>query len=118
MTGFSLSSRPQRRDPVKLHQDTHTYYVYIMSNPRRTVLYIGMTNNLERRVAEHKSHALKGFTDRYNCTELVYFEEAPSIEVAITREKQLKKWNRRKKEVLIATLNPDKRDLSVGLGFD
>ncbi|OGL30808.1 excinuclease ABC subunit C [Candidatus Saccharibacteria bacterium RIFCSPHIGHO2_02_FULL_47_12] len=94
----------------------NTYYVYIMSNPRRTVLYIGMTNSLERRVAEHKSHKVKGFTDRYNCTELVYFEDVPSVKEAIAREKQLKKWSRSKKETLISTLNPERLDLSTELG--
>jgi predicted GIY-YIG superfamily endonuclease len=78
-----------------------TYYVYIMSNPIRTVLYIGMTNNLERRVEEHKSHAIPGFTDKYNCVELLHFEEVSDVRTAIEREKQLKKWSRSKKDALI-----------------
>ncbi|WP_197735963.1 tRNA glutamyl-Q(34) synthetase GluQRS [Arabiibacter massiliensis] len=89
------------------------YSVYIMSNPRRTVLYIGVTNDLERRVAEHKSHAYKGFTDQYNATDLVYHETCGRIDDAIAREKQLKGWTRRKKEALVERLNPDWRDLST-----
>ena len=84
-----------------------------MSNPRRNVLYIGVTNNLDRRVAEHKSHDVPGFTHRYNCTDLLYFEDTPPVEAAIAREKELKKWSRSQKEALIAGLNPDKRDLSL-----
>jgi len=90
-----------------------TYFVYIMSNTRRTVYYIGVTNDLERRVAEHKTHALPGFTAQYNCTELIYFEDTPSIDAAINREKQLKRWSRKKKEILIDRLNPERRDLST-----
>lgn len=90
-----------------------TYYVYIMSNPTRTVLYIGVTNDLERRVLEHKTKAIEGFTAKYNCVDLVYFEDTPNIEAAIIREKQLKKWSRSKKEWLIDTLNPSRTDLST-----
>ncbi|HTB49028.1 MAG TPA: GIY-YIG nuclease family protein [Verrucomicrobiae bacterium] len=84
-----------------------------MTNPGRSVLYIGVTNNLDRRVTEHKSHITPGFTDRYNCTVLLYFEDTPSIKAAIAREKQLKKWNRAKKEILINQQNPQRRDLST-----
>lgn len=84
----------------------------MMSNHRRTVLYIGVTNNLDRRVAEHKSASIPGFTKLYNCTDLLYFEDTPSIEAAIAREKQLKGWRRSKKEALIDCLNPERRDLS------
>jgi len=84
-----------------------------MSNSRRTVLYIGVTNNLDRRVAEHKSHMIPGFTDRYNCTDLIYFEDTYSVKDAIAREKQLKRWSRSKKEVLIVAVNPTKGDLST-----
>lgn len=93
--------------------EANVYSVYIMSNPRRTVLYVGVTNDLERRVAEHKSHAFKGFTDRYNATDLVYCETCGRIDDAIAREKQLKGWTRRKKEALIERINPDWRDLSA-----
>ncbi len=89
------------------------HYIYIMSNPSHSVVYIGVTNNLERRVAEHKAHAVPGFTDTYNAVELVYFEEGPSIEEAIRREKQLKSWSRAKKNRLIESMNPDWRDLAA-----
>ena len=87
------------------------YYVYVMANPART-LYIGVTNDLERRVYEHKTGSIPGFTSRYGLTRLVYYEETESIEAAITREKQLKGWLRRKKLELIECMNPDWRDLS------
>ena len=77
------------------------------------MLYIGVTNDLERRVAEHKSHVFKGFTDRYNATDLVYFETCGRIDDAIAREKQLKGWSRQKKEALVERLNPNWRDLSA-----
>lgn len=89
--------------------------MYIMTNSRRTVLYIGVTNDLERRVLEHKANSIKGFTATYNCTDLLYFEEVRSVEAAIVREKQLKGWRRSKKEQLIEGLNPGRRDLSTGL---
>jgi putative endonuclease len=87
------------------------YYVYIMASPSR-VLYIGVTNNLERRVYEHRQKLIEGFTKRYNITRLVWFETTPSIEAAITREKQLKGWLRARKIVLIELMNPEWRDLS------
>jgi putative endonuclease len=90
------------------------YYVYILSNRHRTVLYIGVTNNLERRVIEHKSKVNKGFSNTYNCDQLVYFEEYQHITVAIAREKRLKKYPRRWKESLINEFNPDWLDLSSG----
>ena len=93
----------------------NTYYVYIMSNRWRTVLYIGVTRDLVRRVAEHKRHLHSGFSDHYNCTELMYLEDTPSIDAAIAREKQLKGWRRSKKEALIDTINPERRDLASGI---
>ncbi len=86
-----------------------------MSNSQRNVLYIGVTNNLERRVYEHKKSLISGFTHRYGCTDLVYFEESNSIELAIAREKQLKKWGRAKKEALIDLDNAERKDLSGDL---
>jgi putative endonuclease len=76
------------------------YYVYIMSS-RRRVLYIGMTNNLARRVYEHQHKLLPGFTSRYNITQLVYFDSTSDVRAAIAREKQIKKWSRSKKIALI-----------------
>lgn len=93
----------------------NTYFVYILSNRHRTVYYTGVTNNLARRLYEHAHHLVKGFTDKYNCAELLYYEESPDVNTAIAREKQLKKWSRLKKLALIETLNPDLRDLSTSL---
>jgi putative endonuclease len=87
------------------------YYVYIMTNKSRT-LYVGMTNNLERRVWEHKQKISEGFTKRYNITLLVYYEAYSDVRDAIAREKQVKDWRREKKIALIETLNPTWRDLS------
>jgi putative endonuclease len=88
------------------------YFMYIMTNSTRTVLYTGMTNNLERRVAEHKAHQNKGFTDNYNVTSLVYYETFESPKDAIAREKQIKKWSRVKKKMLIDQMNPVWEDLA------
>jgi len=76
------------------------------------VLYIGMTNDLVRRVCEHKNELLDGFTKNYKCKKLVYFECSNSVESILEREKQLKRWSRIKKEKLIDSLNPDWKDLS------
>lgn len=89
-----------------------TYYVYIMSSGRRT-LYVGVTNDLERRVYEHREKLYEGFTKRYNVTHLVYFESFTDVRIAIAREKQLKGWSRTKKLALIRSANPDWRDLST-----
>lgn len=89
------------------------YYVYIMSNVSRT-LYVGVTNDLERRVYEHKQKLIDGFTRRYNLTMLVYLETTPEITSAIAREKEIKRWRREKKTALIETLNPEWQDLSAG----
>jgi putative endonuclease len=88
------------------------YYVYILSNKRNTVLYTGVTNNLKRRVAEHKSKAVSGFTSRYNVNKLVYYETFVSIVKAIAREKQIKAGSRAAKERLIKSMNPEYKDLS------
>ncbi|MBI5096880.1 MAG: GIY-YIG nuclease family protein [Nitrospirae bacterium] len=88
------------------------YYVYIMTNKSRT-LYTGVTNNLERRVYEHKQKLVPGFTAKYNITRLVYFEETGDIQEAIAREKQIKGWLRTKKIALIKSVNPAWEDLSA-----
>ncbi|MBO4471882.1 MAG: GIY-YIG nuclease family protein [Clostridia bacterium] len=90
----------------------NTYYVYILSNEYNNVLYVGVTNNLSRRVYEHKTGALDGFTKKYNVHKLVYFESCHDIEEALAREKQMKNWSRIKKVVLIEKMNPDWKDLS------
>ena len=86
------------------------YYVYIMSNKSKT-LYTGVTNNLGRRVYEHKNKLNEGFTKKYNITKLVYFEVTNSIEEAIKREKQLKNWKRQWKIELIESVNKEWEDL-------
>jgi putative endonuclease len=87
------------------------YYVYIMTNNSET-LYVGISNNLERRVYEHKKHLINGFTKKYNITKLVYYEISNDILSAIAREKQIKGWRRSKKIDLIKQVNPEWNDLS------
>jgi putative endonuclease len=83
-------------------------YVYIMTNKNKTTLYIGVTNDLQRRIDVHKSHFNKSsFSDKYNLEYCVYFEEYPFFDLPIKREKELKKWSRFKKEQLINTVNPE-----------
>ena len=89
-----------------------SYFVYILASARNGTLYIGVTNNLERRMYEHSHHLQSGFTDTYNVTRLVYFEETSSVEAAIAREKQLKNWRRAWKLELIEKENPEWRDLT------
>ena len=93
-------------------------YIYIMTNKRKTVLYIGVTNNLVRRVYEHKKHLVENsFSDRYNLEYCIYYEEFPYFALAIKREKELKKWNRQKKEELINRKNPEWKELVTEKGF-
>ena len=88
-----------------------------MSNKNNTVIYIGVTRNLLKRVYQHKTKATIGFTSKYNCSKLVYFEEFNDISLAITREKQLKAGNRKRKEDFINSKNSDWEDLSKGWLF-
>ena len=88
------------------------YYVYILTNWNNKVLYIGVTNELPRRIYEHKNHLVKGFTDKYNVTKLVHYEIVNDVNSAIAREKQLKKWRHEKKVWLIEQDNSSWRDLS------
>ena len=88
------------------------YYVYILTNKNNTVLYTGVTNNLERRLYEHKNKLIDGFTKRYNVDKLVYYEVTTDIESAIAREKQIKAGSRKKKLELIDKINPAWNDLS------
>jgi putative endonuclease len=90
-----------------------TYYVYIMTNRTRR-LYVGVTNDLGRRVYQHKHHVMPGFTSKYFLERLVYFEETNDVRAAISREKELKGWRRSKKIALIEKLNPRWSDLSCG----
>lgn len=85
----------------------HNYFIYIITNKNRTVLYIGVTNDLQRRIYEHEKESIPGFAKKYNCHYLIYYEHFQSVEDAIDREKQIKKWRREKKENLIKEFNPD-----------
>jgi putative endonuclease len=91
---------------------TKTYYVYILSSKRNGTLYIGVTNNLERRLYEHKNNLIEGFTNKYNVHHLVYYEDVNDIQTALQREKQLKRWTRKWKLELIEKVNPGWRDLA------
>ncbi len=87
------------------------YYVYIITNKNNTVLYTGVTNNLERRMYEHKNKIVKGFTQKYNLYKLVYYETTTDVNIAIAREKSIKNLLRVKKESLINSMNPGWKDL-------
>ncbi|MDP8212942.1 MAG: GIY-YIG nuclease family protein [Candidatus Zapsychrus exili] len=88
------------------------YYVYMLANKHNNVLYTGVTNNLERRVYEHKNKLVDGFSKKYNCDKLVWFEHTECIEGAILKEKQMKKWKREIKDREINKINSQWRDLS------
>lgn len=88
------------------------YYVYILSNYTNSTLYIGVTNDLKRRIYEHKNKLISGFSSKYNVNKLVYFEETTDIKSAIQREKNLKKWKREWKDELIKKNNPSFYDFS------
>ena len=88
------------------------YYVYMMTNAHKSVLYTGITNDLVRRVYEHKHHMDKGsYTDKYNAEYLVFYESTSDVTAAIEREKQIKGWNRKRKDKLVASKNPGWVDL-------
>ena len=90
------------------------YYVYIMTNKYRTVLYIGVTGDIKTRVYQHKKHLLKhSFTDKYNCEFCIYCEEFDYVNDAINRETELKKWSRKKKEKPITAVNPEMKEICV-----
>lgn len=88
------------------------YYVYILTNYTNKVLYTGVTNDLERRLYEHKHKLVDGFTKKYNVSKLVYFDSTTDVNAAITREKQIKGWTRKKKLDLIEVINPKWLDLA------
>ncbi len=91
------------------------YFVYLLSNERRTVLYTGVTSNLAQRIAQHRTGSTGAFTTRYRTTDLMWFEAHPDVADAIAREKTLKRWQRAWKWDLVRTVNPDLRDLSPEL---
>ena len=93
-------------------------YIYFLTNHYNNVLYVGVTNDLVRRIAEHKAKINKGFTYKYNCGKLVYYETFILMTDAIAREKQLKNWKREWKNKLISDINPEWRDLCEEIGID
>jgi len=93
--------------------NVHIYYVYILTNKNHTVVYTGVTNDLERRCYEHKHKLIKGFTQKYNVDELIYYEVFDFIDQAIAREKQIKGYSRIKKNALINNFNPDWKNLYI-----
>lgn len=92
----------------------HHYFVYIVTNASNNVLYIGVTNNLENRILQHKEKVNRGFSAKYQCCKLVYYDEFQWVQDAIAREKQLKAGSRKKKIDLIVANNPEWLDLSFG----
>ena len=111
---MSFLRRQETTSHPNMPHNIHQYYVYILTNHKNGTLYIGMTNNLQRRVQEHKSGKLKGFTQRYGLHILVYYEFHQYVSNAILREKQLKKWKRSWKIRLIEEQNPHWVDLAKG----
>jgi Predicted endonuclease containing a URI domain len=93
---------------------TKNYYVYFLTNWNNKVIYVSVTNDLNRRIYEHKNKLISGFTKKYNLNKLVYFEETCDINAAINREKEIKKWRREKKDILVNQINPNWQDLSDG----
>lgn len=89
------------------------YYVYLLTNWNNQVLYVGVTNNLKRRLYEHQHQLVEGFTKKYNVHKLIYFETTTEVKSAIAREKQIKGWTREKKNALVNSSNPDWHDLSL-----
>lgn len=92
---------------------SRSYYVYLLTNRTGNVMYLGVTNDLARRVYEHKHSLVDGFTKMYNVSKLVYFEETGDVMAAIAREKEIKRWRREKKNNLVETINPQWKDLSL-----
>jgi len=90
-----------------------SYYVYFLTNWNHNVMYVGVTNDLQRRIYEHKNKLVKGFAEKYNVNKLVYFEQTDDVIAAISREKQLKKFRREKKNALVISVNPLWKDLSI-----
>ncbi len=93
---------------------TKNYHVYLLTNWNNKVIYVGVTNDLNRRIYEHKNKLISGFTKKYNLNKLVYFKETCDINAAINREKEIKKWRREKKDILVNQINPNWQDLSDG----
>jgi len=96
----------------------YNFYVYILTNWNNKVMYIGMTNDLERRLYEHKNKLVDSFTKKYNINKLVYYEHTTNVHAALAREKEIKKWRREKKDNLVISMNPEWKDLSLEWDFD
>ncbi len=114
-TSWETHFRPilwRQRPSVRFAMARRAYYAYILSNAKRTVLYTGVTNDLRRRLTEHRDGTGSAFVRKYNVHDLVYFEEHHDVNDAIAREKQIKAGSRKKKDALIAAMNPESRDLS------
>ena len=88
------------------------YYVYLLTNWNHRVMYVGVTNDLVRRIYEHKNKLVSGFTEKYNVSKLVYFEETEDVRSALAREKEIKKWRREKKNALVISVNPEWKELA------
>lgn len=95
-------------------QTEWTYYVYLLTNWNNSVLYTGMTNDLRIRIYQHKHKLIEGFCSKYNVNKLVYFQKTNDVRKAIAREKQIKRWRREKKNLLVEQMNPAWLDLSIG----
>ena len=89
------------------------FYVYLLTNCNNKVMYVGVTNDLQRRLYEHKNKLVQGFTEKYNVDKLVYFEETDDVNSALAREKEIKKWRREKKNQLVNRINPTWKELSL-----
>ena len=89
------------------------YYVYILTTENNKVMYVGVTNNLQRRIYEHKNGLIDGFAKKYNVHKLVYFETTSDVKSAIEREKQIKGWTRAKKNALVETVNPNWNEVEI-----
>jgi putative endonuclease len=95
----------------------YNFYVYMMTNKDNNVLYTGVTSNLQQRLYQHKHKLIKGFTSKYNVDKLVYYEHGTDVNGAISREKQIKSWNRKRKNNLVETMNPEWKDLGIELNL-
>jgi putative endonuclease len=93
-----------------------SYYVYLLTNWNNKVMYVGVTNDLERRIYEHKNKTLNGFTEKYNIDKLVYFEHTTDVTAALEREKEIKKWRREKKNNLSSRPKPCVERFERGMG--
>jgi putative endonuclease len=107
-----------RNDKARGFMKEYNFYVYILTNWNNEVMYIGLTNNLERRIHEHKNKLVEGFTAKYNINKLVYYEHGTDVHAAMAREKEIKKWRREKKNDLVMTMNSEWKDLSLEWELD